>query len=141
MQSRRFQHTAKAQPQHEMKKGEMAPDQMHHTGGHEEMQSGDHLEMTRKMREKWLWTNFTIMLLGLWLVSSPFTFGYTSPAMKWSDVASGLVLAFFAGLALWPRFDFIGRWSVSLVGIWLQFAPLIFWAKSPAPTSGANSSS
>ena len=51
MQSRRFQHTAEAQPQHEMKKGEMAHNQMQHTGGHEEMQSGDHLEMTRKMRE------------------------------------------------------------------------------------------
>lgn len=134
MPGRRFQHTpeAEAQPQHEMMGGERAHDQMRHMGGHEDMSSGDHLEMTRKMREKWLWTNFTVILLGVWLVSSPFTFSYTSAAMRWSDVASGLLLAVFAGLALWPRFDFIGRWSVALVGIWLQFAPLVFWAPTAA---------
>jgi hypothetical protein len=37
-------------------------------------------------------------------------------------------LVLFGGLALMPRFDFIGRWSVALVGTWLQFAPLVFWA-------------
>ena len=92
---------------------------------------GDHLEMTRKMREKWLWTNFTIISLGLWLVISPFTFEYTSLPMTWSDVINGSLLAFFAALALWPRFDFIGRWSVAFVGIWLQLAPLVLWAPSP----------
>jgi hypothetical protein len=134
MRSKRFQHVphAEAQPQQEMKVGEMAHEQMPQMEGHEEMQSGNHLEMTRKMREKWLWTNFTVIMLGLWLVSSPFTFGYTSVAMKWSDIASGLLLAFFAGLALWPRFDFVGRWSAALVGVWLQFAPLVFWAPTAA---------
>lgn len=134
MPSKRFQHTpeAEAQPQHEMMGGEKAHDQMRHMGGREATSSGDHLEMTRKMREKWLWTNFTVILLGLWLVSSPFTFGYTSAAMRWSDVASGVLLAVFAGLALWPRFDFIGRWSVALVGVWLQIAPLVFWAPTAA---------
>lgn len=110
----------------------MAADHQRQTGGAEgAMEHGDHLEMTRQMREKWLWTNFTIMLLGLWLITSPFTFGYTSAAMRWSDIMSGALLALFAGLALSPRFDFIGRWSVSLVGIWLQFAPLVFWAPTP----------
>ena len=93
----------------------------------------DHSEMTRKMRAKWLWTNFTIISLGVWLISSPFTFGYTSRAMMWSDVVSGVLLVFFSTLALWPRFDFVGRWSVAFVGGWLQFAPLIVWA----PTAGA----
>lgn len=96
-----------------------------------EGRGGDHRQMVVDMRKKWLWTNFTIMSLGLWLLSSPFTFGYQSPRMIWSDVLSGAALAVFAGLALWPRWDFLGRWSVALVGIWLQFAPLVFWAPTP----------
>ena len=93
---------------------------------------GGHLEMTRQMREKWLWTNFTVMSLGLWLVSSPFTFGYSSARMTWNDVVSGLLLMVFAGLAVWPRYDFIGRWTVALIGTWLQLAPLVLWAPTAA---------
>jgi len=134
MLSKRLQRPpeVEAQPQHETMGNERAHDRMRHMGGHEDMSAGDHLEMTRKMREQWLWTNFTVILLGVWLVSSPFTFGYTSAAMQWSDVASGVLLAVFAGLALWPRYDFIGRWSVALVGVWLQCAPLVFWAPTAA---------
>lgn len=94
---------------------------------------GDGDKMLIDMRRKWLWTNFTVVSLGAWLVTSPFTFGSAADLpMLWNDVISGALLIFFATIALWPRFDFIGRWSVSLIGGWLQFAPLIFWAKSPA---------
>ena len=94
---------------------------------------GGHRQMVIDMRKNWLWTNFTVISLGLWLVSSPFTFGYGSGPMMWSDLISGSLLVLFAALALWPPFDFGGRWSVSLVGVWLQFAPLAFWA----PTASA----
>jgi uncharacterized membrane protein len=93
----------------------------------------DHRRMVIDMRKRWLWTNFTIVSLGLWLVSSPFTFGYQSGRMLWNDVISGSLLALFATLALWPQFDFFGRWSAALVGGWLQFAPLVLWA----PTASA----
>jgi hypothetical protein len=93
---------------------------------------GDMTSMTLNMRRKWLWTNFTVVGLGFWLLSSPFTFGYTKPMMYWNDVLSGGLLVFFALLALSSKHDFIGRWSVALVGTWLQFAPLLFWAASPA---------
>ncbi len=88
--------------------------------------------MIREMREKGLWTNVTVMMLGLWLITSPFTFNYTSAAMRWSDIGSGVLLMFLAGAAVRPRFDFVGRWGASLVGLWLQFAPLVFWAPEPA---------
>ena len=99
-------------------------------GGMEHAQ--DHDAMLRDMRAPWLWTNATVMALGVWLLSSPVTFGHRSAAMIWSDVASGMLLVFFSGLACIPRFDFIGRWSVALVGTWLQFAPLVFWAPTAA---------
>lgn len=92
----------------------------------------DHLKMLRDMRAPWLWTNATVMTLGLWLVSSPLTFGYAKPGMIWSDIASGVLLVLFAGIAFVPRFDFVGRWAVSLVGGWLQLAPLVFWAPTAA---------
>lgn len=98
---------------------------------HGEMSGGSHLEMVRQMREKWLWTNFTVISLGLWLITSPFTFGYASTAMTRSDMVSGTLLALFAALALFPRLDFMGRWTVALVGVWLQLAPLVFWAPTP----------
>ena len=97
--------------------------------GHAE---NDYEQMLIEMRRKWIWTNFTVISLGAWLITSPFTFGYLDLRMIWSDVISGALLILFSTLALWPRFDFIGRWSVSFVGGWLQFAPLFFWAKSPA---------
>ncbi len=110
----------------------MKPD---HAGHGDHTGHGDHegpTEMVRAMRAKWLWTNFTVISLGVWLISTPFTFGQASRAMAWSDVLSGGLLVFFATLALWPRFDFIGRWSVALVGVWLQFAPLVFGAPTAA---------
>ena len=94
--------------------------------------AGGHLEMTRDMRERWLWTNATVAFLGVWLISSPFTFGYARPALVWSDVMSGMLLTVFSVLAFWPRWDFVGRWAVALVGIWLQVAPLVFWAPNAA---------
>jgi hypothetical protein len=51
--------------------------------------------------------------------------------MIWSDIISGTVLAFFSGLAFLPRYDFAGRWGACFAGIWLQFAPLVFWAPTP----------
>jgi hypothetical protein len=101
------------------------------TGGPDEA-AHDHMEMTRQMRAKWLWTNFTVMSLGAWLISSPATFTYGDSALLVSDIASGTLLFVFATLALWPRFDFFGRWGVALVGTWLQFAPLVFWAPTAA---------
>lgn len=99
---------------------------------HDEHPSADHTQMTLQMRRQWLWTNVTVMMAGLWLMSSPFTFGYVSPLMTWNDLLSGLLLAIFAGVAIWPRHDFIGRWGAAIVGTWLQFAPLVFWAPSAA---------
>jgi nucleoside-diphosphate-sugar epimerase len=92
----------------------------------------DHLEMVREMREPWLWTNSLLIALGVWLMTTPVTFGYRSGPMSWSDLVSGALLALFGALALAPRFDFLGRWAASFVGLWLQFAPLIFWAPDAA---------
>ena len=73
----------------------MKPDHPGHHGDHAgHGDHGDPTEMVRAMREKWLWTNLTIISLGVWLISTPFTFGQASRAMVWSDVLSGGLLVF-----------------------------------------------
>lgn len=87
--------------------------------------------MVRQMRAPWLWTNATVIALGVWLISAPFTFGYSALRMKISDVGSGCLLVALSALALAPAWDFWGRWGVAFVGGWLELAPLIFWAPTP----------
>jgi len=78
-----------------------------------------------------LWINLTVMALGLWLVSGPFALRYPPGKMLNSDILSGAWLFFFAAIALIPKMNSVGRWGVGFVGIWLQFAPLAFWAPQP----------
>jgi hypothetical protein len=76
-----------------------------------------------------------IAALALWLMMSPFTFGYSSRALVWSDVSSGLATLVLSVLALSPRRG-VASWLIALVGLWLLFAPLAFW--SPEPAAYAN---
>ena len=78
-----------------------------------------------------LWINLTVMALGLWLVSGPFALRYPPGKMLNSDILSGAWLIFFAAVALIPKMESIGLWGVGFVGIWLQLAPLLFWAPQP----------
>lgn len=79
------------------------------------------------MLRQWIWRDFANITLGVWLIASPFTLGYRDAAMAWNDVIAGLVIVTLATLTLWPRFD-LARWALCLTGIWLLFAPLVFWA-------------
>jgi hypothetical protein len=51
--------------------------------------------------------------------------------MGWSDIASGLLLLLFGSLSLSPRFSW-AQWGTTAVGLWLLFAPLLFWTPSAA---------
>ena len=98
------------------------------------------------------WLN---ILLGAWLVSSPFAFGtfdatssatrccgvttdrgLADPALRslWlgrSDVVSGALIMLFGALSLSPRFAW-AQWANAAIGTWLLFAPLVFWAPGAA---------
>jgi uncharacterized membrane protein len=87
----------------------------------------DHAEMLRR----WIWRDFTNITLGFWLIASPFTLAYRDLTMVWNDVASGSIIVTLGVLTLWPRFD-LARWGLCVSGIWLLFAPLVFWATDAA---------
>jgi uncharacterized membrane protein len=96
-------------------------DEMEHMGA----------KMMRQRRQRELWSTFAVMILGLWLVSSPATFGYTDTAMRISDIASGMLLVVTGLLSIDLRRSW-APWATCVVGIWLLFAPLILWAADPA---------
>jgi uncharacterized membrane protein len=130
------------------------------TGGHGGENEGghDHATMMKHMREghfKMLWVHWLNILLGAWLVASPFAFGgfgatefpaavlhvtaergladpaWRSSMLATSDVISGLLIMLFGALSLSPRFS-LAQWANAAVGTWLLFAPLVFWAPSAA---------
>lgn len=77
------------------------------------------------------WSQIPLLALGLWLIASPFTLGYASELLTWSDVLSGILVIALAMIAFrtgraWPA------WANTFVGLWLAFAPLLFWAPSAA---------
>ncbi len=85
-------------------------------------------EVMREHRETTLWMYAANIALGLWLLTSPAMHDYRSPGLAWSDGISGGLIVVLGIVALFPRGDFWGRWGICLVGIWLLFAPLAFWA-------------
>jgi uncharacterized membrane protein len=82
--------------------------------------------------DKTVWTRFAIILLGLWMIAQPITFDTKNVAMTISDMISGTLLLFLGSYAVFCSNRWI-LWAICLVGVWLQFAPLLFWA----PESGS----
>ena len=80
------------------------------------------------------WPHFANMALGLWLITSAFALGYGSRALQVSDVVSGALVILLAALSLShrPFWKLWAPWANSLVGVWLLFAPLVFWAPTAA---------
>jgi nucleoside-diphosphate-sugar epimerase len=113
-----------------------------------------HMTEMGTMHQQALWCHFLVIALGAWLLTSPLQFALFDPAAAgtvrditgerslwepslrnaltgWSDIASGVLLMLFGGLALAPRFAWT-QWGTTVVGLWLLFAPLVFWTPSDA---------
>ena len=120
-----------------------------------------HGDMMVDAHRAMLWPHYLSLMLGIWLLTSPFALGYLSAfvadanlvrvsverglpsfawrnlAMTWSDVASGALLVVFSylGADADRRYPW-AQWANAVVGGWLLFAPLVFW--SPLPVAYAN---
>ena len=81
-----------------------------------------------------VWPHFANIGLGLWLITSAVALGLESRGLQASDVTSGALVILFAVLSLssQPFWKFWAPWANSLVGLWLLFAPLVFWAPTAA---------
>lgn len=75
-------------------------------------------------------TSFLTAFLGLWEIAAPFTLGYPQDSLN--SLICGLILIISGWVS---RNKPKARWLSCFVGLWLQLAPLVFWAKSPAAYS------
>ena len=95
---------------------------------------------------QYLWAYWIVVLLGFWMFISPLTFDYAIGAVNpgggrsvWlslenrvqagriSDIISGFLLIFFGLRSLQPNRPY-SIWICCLLGIWISFSPLLFWA-------------
>jgi nucleoside-diphosphate-sugar epimerase len=113
-----------------------------------------HMRGMGAMHYQTLWTQFVVIALGAWLLTSPLQFalfdpsaavtvrdvtaerGLWEPALRnaltgWSDIAVGVLLMLFGALALSRRLAW-AQWATTAFGLWLLFAPLILWTPSAA---------
>ena len=125
--------------------------------GHGAMVGGhDHMAMMAADEKKVRWAHYVNIGLGLWLAASPFVYDAMTtanvsdavravaadrglPSVEWrgaalsiSDVVSGLLIALFGVLSLSKRTNWWAQWAVTFVGLWLLFAPMVFWSPSGA---------
>lgn len=80
--------------------------------------------------ENTLWTGFANLALGFWLLLTPLAFVYGSNAMLYNDLIVAIVLIFCSVFSLSSKHRW-APWIICLFGVWLQFAPLVFWAPKP----------
>ncbi len=85
--------------------------------------------MVQGERSQVNWRGFLNATFGFLLISAPFTFGYQSTLLTYSDVTCGILAIIFGIITVrHPMF----AWATALIGVWLQLAPLFFWAPEPA---------
>lgn len=112
--------------------------------------------LLRKHHQQVLWIPWSLILIGVWLLLSPATFGHLNPElwvdpagdrgvwfgeethtalrarlMVWSDVVSGVVLLFFGWRTLRANRP-VSWWICCGIGVWLTLAPVLFWAPTAA---------
>src|SRR5690554_2998585 len=85
----------------------------------------------RRHHRRTLWGPFFTAALGAWLLAAPPTFGEVEPGLVASDVISGALLVLLGLASVSWRLAPL-RWGSALIGIWVMFAPLVFWTASAA---------
>lgn len=84
-----------------------------------------------------VWPHVANMSLGLWLMTGAAAMGSPSSGLRLSDLTSGALVFLLALLSVSSRpvFKFWAPWANSIVGVWLLFAPLVFWARAAEYTN------
>jgi len=71
------------------------------------------------------WRDSINLLLGVWLIVSPFALGYAAQTTpSWNAYAIGVVIAVLSAAALWQSQKW-EEWLSALLGAWLIISPWI----------------
>jgi len=82
-------------------------------------------------QKRFIWVYYTNMILGLWLITAPPTFGYKLSVAIWNDIICGILLLSLSIFSLNP-YKIWAQWGSIFLGFWLFFAPLLFSVKEGA---------
>ena len=76
------------------------------------------------------WPHAANIGLGVWLMTGAAMMGTPDAAQRVSDLVSGALVVLLAVLSVStsPFWKFWAPWGNSFVGVWLLFAPLVFWS-------------
>ncbi len=96
-----------------------------------DISEADANDAIRRRNYSTLWTYAFNCIVALWLITNPHLFDYRSSNLAISDTVSGALVILFELVSFFPRLC-MARWGTALVGIWLLFAPLLFWSPTPA---------
>jgi hypothetical protein len=85
------------------------------------------------------WASWVNVLLGLWLIVSPWALGYGYGAAVANDVVLGILIA---AVALWsvsvPSIETAPAWINVILGMWLIIAPWVLGVAGAAAYVGTN---
>ena len=104
-------------------------------GAHTHMSTTPHqATMAMPTDQGLIWPHFANMTIGLWLITSAFAAAYGSARLEASDIIVGVAVIAFSVLSLShrPFWKLWAPWSNAVVGLWVLFAPLVFWAPTAA---------
>ncbi|KAA9006813.1 vitamin K epoxide reductase family protein [Histidinibacterium aquaticum] len=91
----------------------------------------DYEQEIRKRHRSGLWAHWVNVGLAIWIITSPPIIGLDDPWMIASDLVAGTLLLACAVLSMSWRFG-AARYGAAVIGLWLMFAPLIFWTDNGA---------
>jgi uncharacterized membrane protein len=80
-----------------------------------------------EMHTRFLWTRYVMFGIGFWLMVNPATFEQHSRYMAASEVITGILVMILSLISLSPK-RLWAPWALCALGVWLQVAPLVFWA-------------
>jgi nucleoside-diphosphate-sugar epimerase len=100
-------------------------------GEHPDALRRRHESALRAQHAEHLWAHFFNIGVGAWLMTGAPMLAPGSRAMVVSDIVSGAALIVFATLSLSWRLAW-ARWVCAATGLWVMFAPLVFWAPTAA---------
>ena len=78
-----------------------------------------------------VWSFFILVALGFWLLTAPASFNFQSTPLVISDMICGALLIIL-GLCCRRHPKQLMLWVLTFIGIWIQFAPLLYWAPDSA---------
>jgi hypothetical protein len=92
------------------------------------------------MKRNESWQDWAILVLGLWLLISPFLLGYASAdAAAWNAYAVGAAVVILAATSLWvPSFGMDEEWANLMLGLWLVAAPFVLGFIGSEPLAAWN---